>query len=436
VGGIAQRIPRGAVLLVVAAAALPRLLALAIERDDILEEYVEKSDTFAQTLVASGTFGFLPEVSSAYTQPLYAWFLAALYWPLERSWVVVGLAQIALAVVTALLVLAIGRHLASVRIGVIAALVTTLHPYLVWHDVHVNREIVDQVLLAALVLLALLAHDRRSTWLGLAAGAVAGLAAGAVAGLAVLSNARLVLLPLVIAPFAAWRVRPGRRAVVIGLLVVVASAAVVAPWVARNKAVIGCATITTDTRALWKANNPATYGVLANGGWIDDVPDLPGVPPWPEKAASISVEAAKAVDECAQASFYRGEVLDFWRDEPGEKAKLAAQAVWMLWSPVLSVEADDEAQQGAADIAQRTIEPAFVLALYLLAFWGAWMAPRRFVALAVALLAYNTLAAMVFAGTVRYRAPWDFLLALLAAFALERSWVLLRERRGRAAPSA
>ena len=417
-----------AVLLVAAAAALPRLLALAIERDDILAEYVEKSDTFARTLVASRTFGFLPEVPSAYTQPLYAWFLAALYWPFERSWVVVGLAQIALAVVTALLVLAIGRHLASLRIGVVAALVTTLHPYLVWHDVHVNREIVDGVLLAALALLVLLAHDRRSTWLAVAAGAVA--------GLAILSNARLLLLPLAVAPFAAWRVRPGRRAVAAGLLVLVASAAVVAPWVARNRSVIGCATITTDTRALWKANNPATYDVLARGGWIDDVPELPGVPPWPEKAAAISVEAAKAVDECAQASFYRDEVLDFWREQPAEKARLAVQAVGMLWSPFLSVDADDPGQRGAADLAQRTIEPAFVLVLYALALWGAFLAPRRFVALAAILLGYNTVAAMVFAGTVRYRAPWDFLLALLAAFALERAWDVARGRRRGAASAA
>jgi hypothetical protein len=41
VGGIAQRIPRGAALLVVAAAALPRLLALAVEREQILEAFVE-----------------------------------------------------------------------------------------------------------------------------------------------------------------------------------------------------------------------------------------------------------------------------------------------------------------------------------------------------------------------------------------------------------
>jgi len=428
VGGIAQRIPRGAALLVVAAAALPRLLALAIEREQILEAYVEKSDVFARTLVSSGTFGFLPGVPSAYTQPLYAWFLAGLYWPLDRSWAVVGLAQVLVAVVTALLVLAIGTHLASVRTGVLAALVATLHPYLVWHDIHVNREILDGLLAAAIVLLALLAYERRSLPLALGLGAVT--------GLAILSNARLLLLPLVLAPYVAWRVRPAGRAIAAAALVVVGAALVTVPWVVRNKVVIGCATITTDTRALWKANNPATYDVLARGGWIDDVPDLPGVPPWPEKAAGISVAAAKAVDECAQSSFYRDEVLDFWRDHPGEKARLAVQAVGMLWSPFLSVTADDEAQQGASDVAQRTIEPAFVLLLYAFALWGAFLAPRRFVALAALLLGFNTLMAMVFAGTVRYRAPWDFVLALLAAFALERAWELLRKRRPSPAASA
>jgi 4-amino-4-deoxy-L-arabinose transferase-like glycosyltransferase len=428
VGGIAQRIPRGAALVVAAAAAIPRLVALAVERDAILEEYVEKSDTFAQTLVSSGTFGFLPGVPSAYTQPLYAWFLAALYWTLERSWLVVGLAQVAVAVGTALLVLAIGSRLASVRTGVIAALVATLHPYLVWHDVHVNREILDGFLAAAIVLSALVAYERRSP--------LAALGLGAVTGLAILSNARLLLLPLVLAPYVAWRIRPAGRAAAAALLVVVGAAVVLAPWVVRNQVVIGCATITTDTRALWKANNPATYDVLARGGWIDDVPELPGAPPWPEKAAGISVEAAEAVDECAQATFYRDEVLDFWREQPGEKARLALQAVGMLWSPFSSVAADDPGQQGVSNLAQRTVEPAFVILLYALALWGAFLAPPRYVALAALVLGFNTAMAMVFAGTVRYRAPWDFVLAVLAAFALERAWELLRSRRSPAAVNA
>lgn len=404
----------------IGAAALPRLLVLAVERGDILTAYVEKSDTFARTLVSSGTFGFLPGVPSAYTQPLYAWFLAALYWPLERTWLVVGLAQIAVSVATALVVLAIGRRLSSVTTGVIAAIVVTLEPYLVWHDVHVNREILDGFLLALLVLLALAAHDRASP--GLAA------ATGAVAGLAILSNARLLLLPFVVAAFVAWQPLPGRRAL-LTLLVLVGAIAVITPWVVRNQVVIGCATVTTDSRALWKANNPATHDVLARGGWIDDVPDLPNVPPWPEKAAGISVAAAKAVDECAQSRFYRDKVLDFWRDHPGEKGRLALQAVGMLWSPFFSVAADDPGQQGVSDLAQRTVEPAFAVVLYALALWGAFLAPRRFVVLAALLLGFNTAAAMVFAGTTRYRTPWDFLLALLAAFALERAWGLVTERR-------
>jgi hypothetical protein len=184
--------------------------------------------------------------------------------------------------------------------------------------------------------------------------------------------------------------------------------------------------ITTDTRALWKANNPATYDVLARGQWIDDVPDLPGVPPWPERAADISRAAARAVDECAQMRFYRDEVFDFWREQPGEKARLAGQAVRMLWSPTFSVEDDDAARGGLAETGRQVVEPLYALALYGLAVAGCFFAPRRFLALALLLLAYNTLAATVFAGTVRYRAPFDFLLALLAAFALERAWHAIR----------
>jgi hypothetical protein len=70
---------REAYIVVALVAALPRLLVLLVERGTILEEFVEKSDRFAQTFVASGTFGFVPGVPSANTQPLYAFFLSALF---------------------------------------------------------------------------------------------------------------------------------------------------------------------------------------------------------------------------------------------------------------------------------------------------------------------------------------------------------------------
>jgi len=408
-----------AAAIVVVVAAAPRLLVLARERETILDEFVDKSDRFATTLVDHGTFGFLPGVPSAYTQPLYGWFLAGLYWPFGRSWLAVGIAQILIAVITALVVFAIGARLRSPGVGLVAATIATLHPYVVWHDVHLNREVLDGLALALLALCALAAYERRS--LPLAA------ATGAIAGIAILGNARLLLLPIAIAVYVAWR-SPFGQALTAAALVIGMAAVVVAPWVLRNKVQVGCYAITTDSRALWKANNENTRGVLDHGGWIDDVPALPGAPPWPEYAADLTLAGKPTtVDECAQMRLYRDEVGDFWREHPGEKGLLALQATRMLWSPV--PRESDESGSGTARLARKTIEPAFVIALYTLAVVGLFVAPLHFVGLALLMVGYNTVAAMVFAGTARYRAPWDFLLAILAAFALSRAWERIQERR-------
>jgi hypothetical protein len=410
-----------AAAVVVAVAAVPRLAVLARERETILDEFVDKSDRFATTLVEHGTFGFLPGVPSAYTQPLYGWFLAAIYLPFGRSWLAVGLAQIAVAVATALAVLAIGTRLRSPGVGLVAALIATLHPYLVWHDVHLNREVLDGLVLALLALSALAAYERRS--LPLAS------ATGAIAGLAILGNARLVLLPVALAAYVAWRLPLG-PALTAAVLVVATAAVVVAPWVVRNKVQVGCYAITTDSRALWKANNPNTRETLDRGGWIDDVPELPGGPPWPELAADLTLAGTPTtVDECAQMRLYRDEVADFWREHPAEKGLLALQATRMLWSPVPR-ESDDSGSD-VARLARRSIEPAFVVVLYAVALAGVFVAPLHFVGLTALLFGYNTLAAMVFAGSARYRAPWDFLLALLAAFALASAWERVQQRRRR-----
>src|SRR6187402_704862 len=200
-----------AALVVVLVAAAPRALVLAREREKILEEFVDKSDRFATTLVDHGTFGFLAGVPSAYTQPLYGWFLAGLYWPFGRSWLAVGTAQVLIAVITALVVFAIGARLRSPGVGLVAATIATLHPYVVWHDVHLNREVLDGLALALLALCALAAYERRS--LPLAA------TTGAVAGLAILGNARLLLLPVAIAVYVAWR-SPFGEAITAAVLVV------------------------------------------------------------------------------------------------------------------------------------------------------------------------------------------------------------------------
>jgi 4-amino-4-deoxy-L-arabinose transferase-like glycosyltransferase len=379
---------------------------------------MEKSDVLARVLLKTGTFGYVPGEPSANTQPLYGWFLWVVYWLAGRHWWSIGVAQLLVAALTALLVYEIGRRELSNRAGLIAAVVATLQPYLVWHDMHGNREILDQLLGAAMFGLALVARTP-----------LMGAALGAVTGVAILSNSRLVLLPLVFTAYLLWRQPTASRITrtLVAVLVPATAAVVLAPWLIRNKVEVGCFAVTTDARALWKANNLGTYDTLRRGGWIDDVPDIPQRRPNPRPGPWYTpYEAGRYyaqhgveidVDECAQQNHYEHLVWQFWEHHPGAKAKLAAQATWMLWSPRVEREGGPAA---GVDPIRHYVEPVWMIALYVLAVVGLFAVPSYFRALALAFVAYETLAAWVFAGTTRYRVPWDFVLALLAAAAVER----------------
>ncbi len=236
-----------------------------------------------------------------------------------------------------------------------------------------------------------------------------------------------------IAAYLVWRLQ-AQRLLAAGL-VVAAAAVVVAPWVIRNDAQVGCFAITTDGRALWKANNAATYATLAAGKWIDDVPQPSTFPPSPESAAASFKENHQVIpiDECAQMRQFEHLTFVFWREHPGEKAKLMGQAVELLWDP-RSHETQGRSGKGTwRDTARRVGEPLYIVPIYLLAAAGLFLAPQAFVVLAVLLLAYNTLAAMIFAGTTRYRVPFDFLLVLLASATVDR--LLSSSRYTRTTPS-
>jgi hypothetical protein len=394
--------------------ALPRLVVLVAERNEILRPYTfgEKSDDFARTFVDSGTFGFIAGIPSAYTQPLYSFFLIPLYTVLERSWAVVGGAQIVVAMVTAWLVYETGRGWLTAEAGVVAALLATLHPYAVWHDVHVNREILDTLLAAAIVLLTLALASRRSAALGVALGAVL--------GVAVLGNVRLAALPLVLAVFLVVCWRPSLRSLATAAIVVAVAAVVVTPWLVRNRVQVGCLALTTDARALWEANNERTLEILRDGLWIDNVPLPAGFPPSAQDASRAFYRQGRLirVDECEQMRFYRELVLDFWREQPREKALLAAQASLMLWNPRVTPSDTRGVAEDWLNTLRASIEPVFMVLVYALALYGLTRVPRLLLGLALTLLAYQWLVAMLFVGATRYRVPWDVILALLAAAGL------------------
>ena len=397
------------------ACVVPRLAVVLYERGDTLARFTEKSDDFARAFVATGVFGMVPGVPSAYTQPLYGWFLIPLYWIFGRAWLAVGIAQIVVALATALLVYELGRRYVSPRAGLLAALISTLNPYLVWHDVHVNREILDQVVGAALLLAVLLAAERRSLELCVAAGALA--------GLAILGNTRLTALPLALAVYLLVRHVP---ALAVGAFLV-AAVLMLVPWVVRNRVSVGCFALTTDGRALWKANNAQTYSLLTHGKWIDDVRRIPHSEYNPEEALALYHQTGRVYrpNECAQMRFYQHLVWQFWRKHPGEKAKLTQLGVRMLWDPRTTKTVGRNAG-GGLDRAREIVQPLYTVPLFLLAALGLFLVRRPVAALFAIVLGYQTLAAMLFVGATRYRVPTDFVLALLAAAALTR-WKPLRE---------
>jgi 4-amino-4-deoxy-L-arabinose transferase-like glycosyltransferase len=403
--------PRSAALVLVLATALPRLGALLHERGVILAANVEKGDVFARTYLAHGTYGFIPGHPSAYTQPLYGWFLLPLYWAFGRHWEVVGLAQIAIACGTTLVVWQIGRRWLSPAAGIVAGLLVAVHPYLVWHDVHMNREILDHLLAACIVYLALHCAERFT--------AAAGLALGAVLGLAILGNVRLEALPFVLLGYLAWH----RKLTAVRVLAVLAGAAVlVMPWVIRNRADVGCWAVTTDARALWKANNLNTYATLQSGQWIDHVPQPKSFPPSPQDVYDHWVKTGVVLryDECAQMDEFQSKVISFWVHHPGAKAKLVPLDTEWLWQPQVVGVTDRPGQGTWLDTMRFYAEPAYMIVLYVLGAIGLFLVPRRFAALALLLLAYQTVVAALFVGETRYRVPWDFLIALLASSALVR----------------
>jgi hypothetical protein len=95
----------------------------------------------------------------------------------------------------------------------------------------------------------------------------------------------------------------------------------------------------------------------------------------------------------------------------------------MLWSPSVTADGGESSSSGGVGAIKHIVEPAYAIALYVLGFIGLFVVERAFAVLALTFLGFETLEAWVFAGTTRYRVPWDFVLALLAAAALTR-WPL------------
>ena len=166
-------------------------------------------------------------------------------------------------------------------------MVATLNPYLIWHDVHVNREIVDQLARRAVVRGPLLPVE--------AAVAAARGSARALTGARDLGNSRLIGLPLVArrpSPVESRGCSAARRAL--------ASDTQIMPWLVRNRS-RSAASRSRRTGGRSGRRTTSTRRDTCRGKWIDDVP-APRRQPSPRICTEHFRKTGRLVpvDECAQ----------------------------------------------------------------------------------------------------------------------------------------
>ena len=291
-----------------------------------------------------------------------------------------------------------GRELGGPAVGLTAAGLAAVYPFLWIVDGSLMSETLYGVFIAA-TLWAALRFARRPS-LGLAAGL------GVLVGLAALTRGdALVLVPVLLIPLAfragaAWRSRLTLVAVAVG-----AFALVLAPWTIRNLTVFEQPVLisTNGNSVFVGANCDGVYHGELTGLWRFDC-----------------YGKAPPGDESEQAAEYRDRGLDYARDHAGRVPAVMAVRflrVWDLYRPLQ--QAEYEIIEGRSETASR-IGLLMYYPLLLLAAAGALILRRRRAPL-WPLLAFPvivSLTAVVIYGITRLRFAAEPALCVLAAVAL------------------
>jgi 4-amino-4-deoxy-L-arabinose transferase-like glycosyltransferase len=289
------------------------------------------------------------------------------------------------------------RRVAGARAGVIAAVIAAVYPYLWSTDLLVLSETLVALLAAALVLVSYRYWEAPSVERALWVGFVVALAA-------LTRSESLLLLPLLAVPLV-WRGPGGRQRV--RRVVAVGAAAIVplVPWVGYNLA---------------RFDEPAFLSTNGGGTFADSSCDIVFYGPrtgWWENTCILDVPG----DESVRDRLLREHAFDYVSHHKRDVPRVVAVRVGRLWQVYRPVQtAQFDWLEGRGHWAGKSGVLVY-LALLPLAFAGAVVlrARRRPILPFVAIAVTVTLTAAVFYGAVRFRAPADVALIILAAVTID-----------------
>jgi 4-amino-4-deoxy-L-arabinose transferase-like glycosyltransferase len=306
-----------------------------------------------------------------------------------------------------------GRRLAGPRVGLVAAGIAAVYPNLWINDSLVMSETLA-LLLVSLALLVALDLDRRP-------GPWRAVLLGVIVGLATLTRSELGVLAVGFAGLAWWRAAGAPRRALQPVLVLLATALTVAPWVVYNAGRFEHTVLlsTNDGTTLLGANCPRTYEVDV-GGW--DIRCLDAVP------------TNDTIDPSLRSAERRDVALDYVRDHVGRVPVVVLARVGRALDVygLGSLVALDRGEEKAEWVVWAGIVCWWLLAIAAIFGWrrlGVDEVTRRSRWwLAVPLLTV-LVTTIVFYGAHRIRAPAEPAVVLLAAVAAVEAWDRVRARR-------
>jgi glycosyltransferase involved in cell wall biosynthesis/4-amino-4-deoxy-L-arabinose transferase-like glycosyltransferase len=438
--------------------------------------------TLVQNWFLGNGYSFVsaPGCVSAYRSPGFLFFLTAVYGLFGfANFFAQALIQNILAVIVVYLVYRLGWRITDDRrVGLIAGLVISLHPYTLYNYTQYYHTVLSSLFLVGL-LLSVLALERtkdvvvprqsRPPWRWAVMSGVLIACLAYIQG-TILPATAFLSLWLLIRWWPDWK-----KAVGAVMVMAVVSAALIAPWTYRNwEAFHAFVPLTTDLgHALAKANNDHAYR-WAELGYpqeaFDEMP-VPGKPltvrysPLPEVTADFAAHGWTV-----PAGFFFGEEHPlepglrqtcedqramtevqfnaYWMDQGTtwlkqhywtEGVKLEIQKMTQFWSPVLQ----PAKKYGAAwsfgntgviaTLVQWSLA-GYVALLEILALIGIALASKKKgmlgrVAPLLIVFAVYTLMHSFFAGYTKYRIPLDNLLAVLAAITVAACWNNVGKKR-------
>ena len=316
-----------------------------------------------------------------------------------------------LGAATVVAVAILGRSVAGARVGLVVGVLAVGYPEM-WIPNGIVMSETPSMLVMVLILLAVYRLLRKPTF---ASVALVGLACGA----EVLIRAELALfVPALLVPAALLASGPSlrRRLALAGVGTLVA-VLVVMPWVGRNLASFQDTTFvsTGSGLVLLGANCPGSYYGPGIGEWSISCVALPSVG---------DESAVSARDERIAKSY----IEHHWSRVPVVMAARVGR-LWDVYEPVTSAEDSNEARPVNASLAGMAVYflllPAAVVGVFSLRRRRLTQWPLLVpagVLTVVAALAY---------GLVRFRAPFEVCLVVLAAAGVDALVRAIGRRRGR-----